>query len=306
MADKPSRGLIVYGYGLAGSVKPFHYHIHDLASIGCCGFLAPKDLVPSDNEDKGIVREFAQLLDADEASQGGVGEHHETVPTISERFIGMKAALVTNNLDVKLFGQGLGLFGIELNNLGHTGAPMSSLAFELLKLLGFEDGKTSDASQYDLIFVHLGSNGKTADQEVSVAKDTEFMNNLVGEILQTSSQYSAIRSRLHLSLVMSYGAVAEEDRGLLLPSLHDERNSNLSILFPRQSYAMIGGKFRSNVRKHCPLFVVQWQEAVTRKDNTEMLTLDDFRKNSGSLVIPADRFLYEIAFKLWKAPKYGA
>ncbi|KAL9259133.1 hypothetical protein AKJ16_DCAP17700 [Drosera capensis] len=306
MADKPSRALIVYGYGLAGSVKPLHYNIHDLAAIGCCGFLALEDLVPSDNEDEGIVRELAQLLDAYEASQDGVGEHHKTVPTFSKRFMGMKAALVTNNSDIKLFGQRLGFFGIELNNLVHAGAPMNFMAFELLKLLGFEDGKTSDESQFDLVFVHIGSNGKTANQEVSAAKDTEFMNKLVGEILQTSSQYSAIRSRLHLSLVMSYGAIAEEDQGLLLSSLHDERNSNLSLLFPRQSYALIGGKFRSNVRKRCPLLVVQWQEAVTRKDNTEMLTFDDFRKNSGSLVIPADRFLYEIAFKLWKAPKYGA
>lgn len=29
-------------------------------------------------------------------------------------------------------------------------------------------------------------------------------------------------------------------------------------------------------------------------------------QRSGNLTIPADRLLHEIAFKLWKAPKYGA
>jgi hypothetical protein len=29
-------------------------------------------------------------------------------------------------------------------------------------------------------------------------------------------------------------------------------------------------------------------------------------QNGGNLTIPADRFLHEIAFKMWKAPKYGA
>lgn len=29
-------------------------------------------------------------------------------------------------------------------------------------------------------------------------------------------------------------------------------------------------------------------------------------QHGGNLTIPADRFLHEIAFKLWKAPKYGA
>lgn len=29
-------------------------------------------------------------------------------------------------------------------------------------------------------------------------------------------------------------------------------------------------------------------------------------QHGGNLTIPADRFLHEVAFKLWKAPKYGA
>lgn len=29
-------------------------------------------------------------------------------------------------------------------------------------------------------------------------------------------------------------------------------------------------------------------------------------QQGGNLAILADRFLYEVAFKLWKAPKYGA
>jgi len=38
----------------------------------------------------------------------------------------------------------------------------------------------------------------------------------------------------------------------------------------------------------------------------EAFSFKDFKEHGGNLVIPADRFLHEVAFKVWKAPKYGA
>ncbi|EPS58172.1 hypothetical protein M569_16645 [Genlisea aurea] len=54
------------------------------------------------------------------------------------------------------------------------------------------------------------------------------------------------------------------------------------------------------------MLVAQYQEGVTRFDAAESFSFREFVHRSGSLVIPADRFIHEVAFKLWKAPKYGA
>lgn len=47
MADKPSRGLVLYGDGLARFVDPTHTHLHSLASLACCGFLSLPHSPPS-------------------------------------------------------------------------------------------------------------------------------------------------------------------------------------------------------------------------------------------------------------------
>ncbi|CAL0332720.1 unnamed protein product [Lupinus luteus] len=117
---------------------------------------------------------------------------------------------------------------------------------------------------------------------------------------------SDIGSRLHLSVVMIYGNVLEGDGLKYSVSVkEDEKNSYLSALFPLQSYAMKGGIHQKDVRHHSPMLMAQLQHAVTRRDNAERFCFEDFKEHGGNLTIPTDRFLHEIAFKLWKAPKYG-
>jgi len=60
------------------------------------------------------------------------------------------------------------------------------------------------------------------------------------------------------------------------------------------------------IREDYPLLAVYNQVAVTRRDQVQHFLFEDFKKSAGNLVILVDRFLYEVAFKLWKAPKYGA
>ncbi|GMP95060.1 hypothetical protein CsSME_00044261 [Camellia sinensis var. sinensis] len=47
MADKPSRGLVVYGDGLARFINESHTHLHSLASRASCGFLTLPNSPPS-------------------------------------------------------------------------------------------------------------------------------------------------------------------------------------------------------------------------------------------------------------------
>ncbi|KAG8375662.1 hypothetical protein BUALT_Bualt10G0123600 [Buddleja alternifolia] len=295
MADKPSRALVLYGDGLARSVSPTQTHLHSLASRACCGFLALPHSPPSENEDARIVREFAELLDANDTQENCA------LPTMAERFMGMKAAIITDDLSLKSFGDKHGLTVLPWNELcdnSHSFDDLSSLASGLLKLLGFQDGKTLDTN-FDLVFVHVGAREKI--------KDVELVNHLVGNLLHIAQSETNIGSRLHMSVIMSYGATLEDDH--LKFSISDNKvkdKSELSLLFPRQSYMMKGGKPRENIRQYCPMLLAQYQDAVTRKDTVDSFSFGDFIENGANLVIPADRFLHEVAFKLWKAPKYGA
>ncbi|CAN4120247.1 unnamed protein product [Withania somnifera] len=313
MADKPSRALVLYGDGLARSIDPSHTHLHSFASRACCGFLSLPHSPPSETEDARIVREFAELVDASEAYLALNGEessetqHEEEkhAATISERFMGMKTAVITENLRMKSFCHKLGFTILELNEIisgNNNQVDSSALASELFKLLGFQEGKTLESSQFDLVILHTG-----AGQTTSCLKDLDHVNRLVGTLAQMSHPGTEVGSRLHMSVLLSYGAVREaDDSTFSIADSRQENNSKLSLIFPRQSYTIKEAKPRPNVRQHCPMLVAQWQNAVTRKDMAEAYSYKDFKEHGANLVIPTDRFLHEVAFKLWKAPKYGA
>lgn len=306
MADKPSRALILYGDGLIRSLAaaPSLSHLHSFASRASTGFLALPHSPPSENEEARVVREFAELLDSSQLcnnldAQGSLEDKNETTCgfiTISERFMGMKTALITDNLSLKSFATKLGVTVLRWND------DVPLLASKLLKLLGFQEGKIVDSSEFDLVIVHVGAGDKLND-----LKDIEFLNLMVGNLLRLEQSNADISSRLHTSVIMSYGAVLDGDQiQFSVSGDKHESNSELSLPFPRQSYTMKAGKPRENVRHHCPMLFAQYQKAVTRRDMVESFCFRDFIENSGNLVIPADRLLHEVAFKLWKAPKYGA
>ncbi|CAH9089874.1 unnamed protein product [Cuscuta epithymum] len=303
MADKPSRGLVLYGDGLARSVLPSHIHLHSLASRACSGFLSLPDSPPSENEDARIVREFAELLDSREAynkmNEEDVSEMRSQktplTPTISQRFMGMKVAIVTDHPILKVFCDRLGMTTFGADGLLHCNSLEVKPLVSALELLGLQNGKVSEMSRFDLVILHVES--------------VEDINGLVGELLTTMAQPGTeVGSRLHLSVVLSFGAVSykEDSKFSFCNNIRNESNSQLHMLFPRQSYTMKGGKTRENVRHHCPMLVAQWQDGVTRKDAVGAFSFEDIKEEGGNLVIPADRFLHELAFKLWKAPKYGA
>ncbi|KAI3978280.1 hypothetical protein MKX01_003443 [Papaver californicum] len=316
MADKASRSLIIYGDGLVKQISSSHIHLHDLVSRGCSGFLSLTQSPNAESEDERVVRELAQLLDAYDAyimKKGGSSATSEcskesSVSTISDRFMGLRAAIVSTNSNVKSFGRYLGFTVLEFDDLTKDKPSFDEPpASELLKLLGFQGGKTLETSEFDLVFVHVGCSEKVNIlKEENVGNEVDLTNMLVGGILQIVQPGSEIGSRLHFSVVMSYGASVDDEDSSLLQLNLQKKNSNLSLIYPRQSYTMKGANLLNNVRHHCPMLVTQLQEAVTRKDMAERFSFQDIKEKGGNLAIPADRFLHEVAFKLWKAPKYGA
>ncbi|KAK9052821.1 hypothetical protein SSX86_029454 [Deinandra increscens subsp. villosa] len=309
MADKPSRGLVLYGDGLARFVNPSHTHLHSLAAQSLCGFLSLPHLPPTENVDGRTIGEFLNLVDAyEDFTTLSVDSQDKCItPSISERFMGVKAALVTENKSLKLCGDKLGLSVLQSNELiNHNGSladsPAKLFATELLNLIGFQEDKVLDTNQFDLVFVHIG----THEQDL-MNKYTEYINLLVDEILSKTKPESQTGSRLHLSVVLSYGEISNDDKSnLTILNKNGIMQSGLASLYPRQSYTMKGSNPRSNTRDYCPMLFTQWQDAVTRKDTVKSFFFQDFMENGGNLTIPADRFVHEVAFKLWKAPKYGA
>ncbi|XP_058725037.1 uncharacterized protein LOC131596411 [Vicia villosa] len=305
MADKPSRSLVLYGDGLSRFIdqSSHNHHLHSLASLSSCGLLSLPHSPHPETEDQRIVTEFALLLDASSQIDDPPKQ------TLPDRFMGMKAAIFTKHSGLKSFGANLGLSVIQLDELlkQHSSESQDGddVAAEVLKLLGFQEGKVQDNSQFDIVFLHVGAGEKVDGSEGNA--DVEWVDAFVGAILRQAQPGSDVGSRLHLSVVMSYGKVLEDDESKFsVLKKVDEKDSCFSMLYPLQSYAMKGGVPRKDVRPHSPMLIAQLQHAVTRKDNAQRFSYQDFVENGGNLTIPADRFLHELAFKMWKAPKYGA
>lgn len=167
----------------------------------------------------------------------------------------MKAALITNNRSLQFFGVNLGLTVLKSNELVKNPCflaepPANVVALELLNLLGFKEGKTLEASDYDIVFVHVGDGERVnGEKNEAVTNDMEYINALVGGIMQIAQPGSQIGSRLHFSIVMSYNDVpADDEANLSVLITEDKKDSSLSILFPRQSYTMRGENPRKDVR----------------------------------------------------------
>jgi hypothetical protein len=294
MADKPARALVIYGDGIMPAVKAHHEHLHRLAASGSCGFLALRTLPPvsSLSEGEREVIELAQLLDVydiytekarKEDSAGEIVEDG-AFKSLAERFMGMKSTFVTNSKPALALSKRAGFSVNSLEEFG-VDSDASATASKALGLLGFNESKESPN---ELVFLHLDSKSGS-----SAESGAEFLNSLVECVQESSKEGSLAYGRLFFVVVLGYGDA--QASGESVPSLRDETElpSALAALRPRQSYTMKAGKPVEGIREEYPLLAVYNQVAVTRRDEVQKFLFEDW-------------FLYEVAFKLWKAPKYGA
>ncbi|KAK1267466.1 hypothetical protein QJS04_geneDACA000668 [Acorus gramineus] len=208
--------------------------------------------------------------------------------------MGLKACMFTASPGVASFAGKLGFSVSRIDDLINCDATE-----ELLRLLGFEGGEVLGKSEFDMVFLHVGS----GEKKISIG----WIDALVGGVIGVAQPRSRVASRLHLSLILSYGDIPEEKENVSAGLVSRGRgNSDLCLLRPRQSYTMRGGKLLDDIRHHHPMLIAQWQDAVTRRDTAKQFSFREFEEHGGNLAMLADRFLHEVAFKLWKAPKYGA
>ncbi|CAM6034827.1 unnamed protein product [Sphagnum compactum] len=297
MADKPSRALVIYGDGLLPVVGPQHRHLHELAVSGSCGFLALRALPPSVVGGERLVTELAQLIDV-----------HDAYTSCVLRFMGMKAVMVSNSKPGSALGKRAGFSVVAFDDiLGSSidanGVKTSSLALRLLNLLGLEESgdNVPDSSHFELVFLHLAATN-TSDAETGMM----WLDFLLGSIKDLSKPGTKAYSHLFLVTVLGYGDL--KTHVPVPPTLKRDHSlhPDLEKLWPRQSYTVKAGKPVDGIREDYPLLAVYNQVAVTRRDKVTAFGFEEFKKHGGNGTILADRFLYEVAFKLWKAPKYGA
>lgn len=164
----------------------------------------------------------------------------------------------------------------------------------------------------------------------AAVRGIEWMGDLLHKLQHRRVPGSKAAAHMLVALVLGYGKVGtlgvrpnpmngrENDRddsggksldlpgvSALLPPVGSIPRS-LAGLRPRQSYQLSGDKSVADVRDHHPLLVAHCLEGVTRRDDAQVFGVRECRDHGGDSTILADRFLHELAFKLWRAPKYGA
>ncbi|CAL5060421.1 unnamed protein product [Urochloa decumbens] len=334
MADKPSRALVLYAAGHAALLAPpagsagAGSSLDAFASRASCGFLTLRSPQASPGttgaeENSSTILELAQLLDVYDHLYPGknaetgqevaqVDPQELVVPKLSERFMGLRAAIVTNCPRVSSFASNLGFHVFQTNDFA-VQSGSSSVTKEVgvinraFGLLGFSDGNVQEASEFDLVFVHVAmENTSSKLGKLGMKADLNRLEKLVSAIMEAAPVGSAIASRIHVSVMLSYGSASGNKDEFSLLTSSTETDSDLNLLRPRQSYTMKAGHTLEDVRLHHPILLAQWQEGVTRIDLAKRFSFEEFMKHGGNLAMLAERFLHEVAFKLWKAPKYGA
>uniref|UniRef100_A0ACD5VA62 Uncharacterized protein n=1 Tax=Avena sativa TaxID=4498 RepID=A0ACD5VA62_AVESA len=330
MADKPSRALVLYAAGHAALLPRAadsgagggggKSHLDAFASLASCGFLSlrtPTAVNDGGDKNSDTIIELAQLLDVYDglypAETAQVDPQELVVPKLSERFMGMRAAMVTNCPGISSFAANLGfkVFSTEdfaAQSGSDSGSKDNRIIDSAFGLLGFAEGNVQDSSEFDLVFVHVGmENTASKLGKLGMKTDLNRLDKLVAAVMEAAPVGSAIATRIHVSVILSYGSATEnKEESCLILNSSTETDSDLKLLRPRQSYTMKAGKTLDDVRNHHPMLLAQWKEGVTRSDLAKEFSFEEFIKRAGNFAMLAERFLHGVAFKLWKAPKYGA
>jgi hypothetical protein len=169
--------------------------------------------------------------------------------------MGMRAALVTNCPGVSSFAVNLGfhVFGTE-DFAAQSGSGSSSKEVRVINrafgLLGFAEGSVQDSSEFDLVFVHVVTDNTASKLgKLGMKTDLNRLDKLVAAVMEAAPVTSAVATRIHVSVVLSYGTAAgNKEESCLILNSSTETDSDLKLLRPRQSYTMKAGKTLDDVR----------------------------------------------------------
>eukprot|EP00249_Psilotum_nudum_P002645 c15771_g1_i3 orf=528-1415(-) len=285
MADAPARALIIYGDGLAPALSSAHSHLHHLANSGVCGFLALRQLPAQVTEGERIVFELAQLLGVHDAYTREArladcfyeiserADVPKTIPSISERFMGMKAAMVSNVIPAANLGARSGfavtsLQDIEVVNedvkretcfceLKSKLPNVSTTASRLFEMLGLNGTVAKGTSSFELVFLHIGGSSEIernySSGPVTMEEELNWIDALVGQVKSLAQPGTLAASHLYLALVLGYGAstTRKVEREICFQAhsiVPSELPPAIAAFRPKQTHRFKDGIFIKDIR----------------------------------------------------------
>lgn len=168
--------------------------------------------------------------------------------------MGLRAALVTSCPHVSSLAANLGFHVFKTNDFApQSGSSSITKEDGLIKrafdLLGFSDGDVQETSEFDLVFMHVAmENTSSKLGKLGMKTDINRLDKLVGAVLESAPVGSAIASRIHVSVILSYGSASGNKDEFSLLTSSTETDSDLKLLRPRQSYTMKTGRTLDDVR----------------------------------------------------------
>lgn len=172
------------------------------------------------------------------------------------RFMGIKAAFITNSKPAAAFAASAGFSVKALDDLqegedeGCKLPDPAVVASSALKMLNLSGGTVG--TDFDLVFLHIvGSDQVTVDgNEISAGEGLSWVDALVSKVSEQSQPGTKVGSHLYLAVMLGYGLLSSESYKQILPSLESLASlpEELSRFRPRQSYTLSGGHPVEDVR----------------------------------------------------------
>jgi hypothetical protein len=170
------------------------------------------------------------------------------------RFMGLRAAMVTNCPHVSSFAANLGFHVLRFEDLvAQSGSSNATKEIGVINgafgLLGFSDGNVQEASEFDLVFMHVAMDNTSSKLgKLGMKTDLNRLEKFVGAIMEGVPTGSAIATRIHVSVLLSYGSASEKKDEFSISNSSSVTDSDLNLLRPRQSCTMKAGHALDDVR----------------------------------------------------------
>lgn len=162
--------------------------------------------------------------------------------------------MVTNCPRVSSFAANLGFHVFQTNDFAALSGSSSvtkevGVVNRAFGLLGFSDGNVQEASEFDLVFMHVAmENTSSKLGKLGMKTDLNRLEKLVAAVMEAAPIGSAISSRIHVSVILSYGSSSGNKDGFSISTSLPEADSDLNLLRPHQSYTMKAGHTLDDVR----------------------------------------------------------
>eukprot|EP00854_Cymbomonas_tetramitiformis_P016359 gene16359-19417_t len=254
--------------------------------------------------------EFAQLLGLHGLISDSAGSEKdgERVPTLPERFKGMKAALLTDCAPVAALGKRAGFCDVRALHPSAEGElpRVEHLVRRTLRMLGLAGGvnpignlfavsqrlwckRPRCACCYDDDDDDDGGGGAGGPAAVEASK---WLDNFLAALLAVPQ----VRESLLVTVVVGHGGAVDNSIGL--PEPETAVQPQYANLRPVQSYRMSGGRLVEDASDAAPMVVTQWLPGVTRRDAATTLSVSEASSRGSGGIILVDHLLKEVAYKI--------